>query len=270
MDATGLDPAIAAYYREGREAERLVTSSRLEGLRSLELLGRFLPPAPAAVLDVGGGPGRYALHLQQQGYDVTLIDPVELHVAQARDQGVRKAYVGDARYLATRDVAADAVLMLGPLYHLIDRPARLAALRGALRILRPGGLVMAAGISRFASTLDGIRRGFLAEPEFEAIVRGDLETGVHLNPSGRTGWFTTAYFHRPDELGNELAQVGFRDVAVMAIEGPAASVDEEWLDDEDRRQTLLRAIRRVEAEPSLLGMSLHLMAVGYSPVVAPT
>ena len=78
-----MDPEIVAHYEEGVERDRLGGWS-LERLRTEELLGRLLPPPPARILDVGGGPGRYAAWLSGRGYSVTLLDPVSLHVQQAR------------------------------------------------------------------------------------------------------------------------------------------------------------------------------------------
>jgi hypothetical protein len=154
-------------------------------------------------------------------------------------------------------------LMLGPLYHLTQREDRLRCLREAARVLRGGGPVVVAAISRFASTLDGLARGFLLEPEFEHIVENDIDQGVHLNPTQRLGWFTTAYFHLPDELAAELRAAGFAVEALVAVEGPGSLIAcDEWLEDPQRQDVLLRAIRRVEEEPSLLGSSLHLLAVG--------
>lgn len=260
--AGNLDSHLVSYYNQGREAERLSSVSRLEYVRTMELLDRFLPPAPATVLDIGGGAGAYALPLQEKGYQVRLLDAMDIHVAQAREAGVAHAQVGDARDLPFEDSIADVVLMLGPLYHLTARDDRVQSLREAARVLRNGGRILAAAISRFASTLDGLARAFLVEPGFERIVEGDLAEGIHLNPTERRGWFTTAYFHRPDELADELAAAAFTVEAVLAIEGPGSLVAaDEWLDEQERREVLLRAIRRVEAEPSLLGASLHLMAV---------
>ena len=119
-----LDPDIAWYYDRGDEYDRLSTSARLERLRTEELLERFLPAAPARVLDVGGGPGEYAAWLGARGYDVTLVDPVPLHVEQAVDRGVA-AVVGDARTLEFETERFDAVLLLGPLYHLPARDDRI-------------------------------------------------------------------------------------------------------------------------------------------------
>ena len=81
-----LDAEILAHYQEGVERDRLLRggAGRLEYLRTRELLARYLPPAPVTILDVGGGAGVYALPLAREGYSVHLIDPVPLHVDQAR------------------------------------------------------------------------------------------------------------------------------------------------------------------------------------------
>jgi SAM-dependent methyltransferase len=257
----GFDDDITAYYDRGEEAARLGAWARLEFVRTQELLRRYLPPAPAAVVDVGGGPGAYSLWLAGLGYDVRLIDPVALHVEQARAAGVARAELGDARELPLADDSADAVLLLGPLYHLPEREDRLRALAEARRVLRPGGVVAVAAITRFASTIDGVQKGMLEDPQFERIVERVLHDGHHINASRRRGWFTTAFFHLPDELAAEVRDAGLQLTALLAVEGVG-----EWAaDDPPRRAALLRAIERVEAEPSLLGASPHLLAVGQVP-----
>ena len=268
---------IAAYYDRGAEEGRLGDWGRLEFLRTRELLARFLPAPPVTVLDVGGAAGAYALPLAAEGYEVHLVDPVALHVEQARaasaaqpDAPLASAVVGDARALPVDDHSADVALLLGPLYHLTEAADRTRALREARRALRPGGLLAAAAITRFASTLDGVAQGFLLEPGFEAIVERDLADGQHRNPEAHPGWFTTAYFHRPDELERELAAAGFDVTALVAVEGAVGAAAEThaldaWLDDPGKREILLRAIRRVEAEPSLLGASPHVLALATAP-----
>jgi SAM-dependent methyltransferase len=259
-----VDDDISAYYDRGEEEGRLRGWGRLEFVRTQELLARYLPSAPAVVLDIGGGPGAYAAWLAAEGYRVHLLDPVELHVAQARDQaGLASAELGDARALPFADGSADAVLLLGPLYHLPEPDDRARALSEARRVLRPGGVLAAAAITRFASTIDGLLKGYMASPEFERIVEGVLVDGRHENRTREPGWFTTAYFHLPDDLGREVREAGFSLRDVIGIEGPGAWLPDvdEWLDDPDRRGALLRAIRRVETEPSLLGSSPHLLAV---------
>jgi ubiquinone/menaquinone biosynthesis C-methylase UbiE len=268
-----LDAEILAHYEKVGERERLLRggAGRLEYLRTRELLDRYLPPPPVTVLDVGGGAGVYALPLAREGYSIHLIDPVPLHVEQAReasalqrDAPLASAEVGDARRLMCDDNSVDAVLLLGPLYHLTSREDRLQALREAYRVIRPGGVVAAAAISRFASTYDGLLRGFLEDPSFEEIVERDVREGQHRNPTGRPEWFTTAYFHLPEELRDEVIEAGFKVEALVGIEGPAWVLPDldTWLEDPLRRSRLLEAIRRVETEPSLLGATAHILVVG--------
>jgi ubiquinone/menaquinone biosynthesis C-methylase UbiE len=267
-DKSELDAEILAHYGEGVERERLLRggAGRLEYLRTRELLARYLPPAPATVLDVGGGAGVYALPLAREGYSVHLIDPVSLHVEQAReasasqrDAPLASAEVGDARRLTCDDNSVDAVLLLGPLYHLTSRDYRLQALREAYRVVRPGGVVAAAAISRFASTYDGLLRGFLEDPRFEEIVERDVSEGQHRNPTGRPEWFTTAYFHLPEELRDEVIEAGFKVEALVGIEGPAWVLPDldSWLEDAWRRQRLLDAIRRVETRSLVCSVQPH-------------
>jgi len=259
---------IRAFYDRGEEQERLSAGGdTIELMRTRELLLLYLPPPPATELDVGGGAGVYAAWLAQRGYRVHLVDPVPLHVEQARAAAAAQpeapftAAIGDARRLNEADASTDAVLFLGPLYHLTEREDRLAALREARRVLRPGGRLLAAGISRFASLLDGLCAGWLDTPSFANIVAQDLRDGQHRNPEHHPAWFTTAFFHHPDELAAEVRGPGLILEALLGIEGPGWLLDAGW-EDRTRRGAILYAARAVEREPSLLGLSAHLLAVG--------
>lgn len=265
------DEAVAAFYARGLERDRLATGTgAVEFLRTQSLLERYLPPPPAVVVDVGGGPGRYARWLAERGYTVHLVDPVPLHIEQARDAAggsLASATVGDARHLDLPNASADAVMLLGPLYHLTDLTARTQALAEARRVCRAGGVVMAAAISRFASTLDGLRSGYLDDPAFAALAERDRRDGQHRNPTGDPSYFTTAYFHVPSELASEFAAAGLTHVATLAIEGPAWLFQdiEARLAADDTRRVLLTALASIESEATMLGVSAHLLAVGTRP-----
>src|SRR4051794_9676082 len=145
---------VAAFYARGLERDRLSAGQgALELLRTQQLLERYLPAAPAVLADVGGGPGRYALWLAGQRYQGHLLDPITLHVEQARSASqnsstsvLASTQVGDARELPFPDASMDAVLLLGPLYHLSEPADRLQALAEARRVCRSGGVIIAAGI----------------------------------------------------------------------------------------------------------------------------
>jgi SAM-dependent methyltransferase len=250
---------------EASEAPRLsVGLGQLELARTREVILRHLPPPPQTILDIGGAAGAYSGWLGGLGYHAQLIDPVARHVHQARqDARIARAEIGDARQIERPDESADAVLLMGPLYHLTEREDRLRAVHEARRVLRPGGLLFAAAIVRFASLLDGLARGFLDDPRFDAIVEEDLRTGQHRNPTGDPAYFTSAFFHLPEELRTELLEAGLSVVELVGVEGPgwlAANFEERWADPA-RRQRLLDLVRSVEHEPALLGFSPHLLAV---------
>jgi ubiquinone/menaquinone biosynthesis C-methylase UbiE len=260
------------HYEQVSESSRLSTGVfQIERARTEELILRHLSPAPATILDIGGGAGAYALWLAARGYRVHLVDPVAKHVQQARAESAKQpecpltsAEIGDARQLSFPDDAADAILLLGPLYHLLDRHDRLAALREAHRVVRPGGFVWGAAISRFASFFDSLSAGFFSDPLFAPILTRDLAEGQHRNPTNNPIYFTDAFFHRPGELSREFLAAGFEVVAVLAIEGPgwlARDFDRLWRD-AAQRERLLECVRKIEREPSILGASAHIMCIG--------
>jgi ubiquinone/menaquinone biosynthesis C-methylase UbiE len=265
---------IEKHYTAVQESERLSSGvGELERVRTEAILAAHLPPPPAVIYDVGGAAGVYAFPLAEKGYTVHLIDPVDLHLEQARaraaSSGVELASInpGNALLLSAPSLTADAVLLFGPLYHLVDESERLEAIRESFRILKPGGIMFAAAISRFASLMDGAAEGFFNDPDFRQIVSADLASGQHRNPTSNLAYFTTSYFHRPEELEKEIAAAGYQNVRVLAVEGPvwsAARFTRVW-QDQNQRKTLMEFLATVEQEPSIRGASAHLLAVANRP-----
>lgn len=246
-------------YEESSRLERR-PQTRLERIRTLELLRAVLPSAPARVLDVGGGPGAYARELINDGHQVRLVDIVPSHVAQARDgEPPIDAVLGDARELPEPDASHDAALLLGPLYHLHERADRVRAIREAIRVTRPGGPVVIAAISRFAGPID-----FVSTGRFDERTAGEARRLIGDGVNDPSIGFTQAYFHRVAELRDECAEAGLSGVVIHGVEGPA------WPAAEVAQSgpivdAALELARIYSAEPDLVATSAHLLAIGVRP-----
>jgi ubiquinone/menaquinone biosynthesis C-methylase UbiE len=223
----------------------------------------------SSIADVGGGTGRYAEWLTEQGHSVELVDPVPLHVEQAtaRAAGTFDVRLGDARKLPFDDASFDAVVVFGPLYHLGERAERLTALREAFRVCRSGGIVAATAISRYAGLLDQLKRGRIGDPAVFANVMAETVSGRRVPPDRRMGVFPDAYFHLPDELRDEIEEAGFDAVDVCGVQG-LAWLAMEFLDlwsTDTGRAHVLDIAERFERDPHVQAVSPHLFAVGTKP-----
>ena len=263
---------VRSYYDAYEEESRLsVGPFQLEGERTREILARHLPPAPARILDVGGAAGSYSLWLASLGHEVHLVDASERLVVEARRRSAAASHpihsvrVGDACRLDADRESMDVVLVMGPLYHLTSAAQRAAALAEAYRVLRFGGWCAVAAISRCASALDGLARNLALDPQFIAIRDQDLRDGQHRNPGNHPRYFTTSFFHTPALLRQELDAAGFDQPRVLGVEGPGwllTDFETRWADPA-QRDLMLDTARALEAEPSVVGASAHLLALAW-------
>jgi SAM-dependent methyltransferase len=255
---------MQAHYALGREAGRLHDGLGLvEFERTQEIVLRDLPAPPAVIADIGGGPGRYALWLADLGYRVEHRDLAPGHVehlAASRHAGVTTR-VGDARGLDLDDGSVDAVLLLGPLYHLQTGHERVTSLAEAARVVRPGGPVFAAAISRWAPRLHGLVAERLSEryPAMTSVV-DEAERSGTLLPLDEGSF--CGYTHRPEELAAEVREAGLELQDLVGVEGVAFALGDldARLADPRARSVVLDAARALERVPELLGVSPHLLA----------
>ncbi|MFN2168838.1 MAG: class I SAM-dependent methyltransferase [Anaerolineae bacterium] len=260
----------------------------LEFRVAMHLLEKYLPPAlspsatlrvdsaegpvPARVLDVGGGPGRYALALAERGYRVTLLDlsgeSLVLARRNAAEAGVLDRIDGFEQGCATdlgrfADGSFDSVLIMGPLYHLVEETDRLAAVRESLRVLKPGGVVAAAiinhlGVARAAATelID-----WLSTPDALKIVR----SYVNIAPPGNDAGFTEAYFAHPLELRRWYEESGAETVLLAAQEGVAGGLRDACRTLVENRaawQNFVQIVLETCEDPTLVGGSEHTLYIG--------
>jgi SAM-dependent methyltransferase len=206
----------------------------------------------------------------EAGYRVVHRDLVPAHVdelaaaAAARRLAIDTA-VGDARDLSLPDASTDAVLLLGPLYHLTERADRMQALLEARRIVRPGGVAFLAAISRWAPRLQAMVVQRLYKKFGVDFLREEL---ARLEPIGRMPPLEPGSFggfvHRPNQLRREIVDAGFRCIGLVGLEGIAFALSdlEERLATREDRVVVLEAARDTARVPGLLGLSPHLLGIG--------
>ncbi|WP_159081812.1 class I SAM-dependent methyltransferase [Paenibacillus sp. CAA11] len=228
-----------------------------------ELILRFFPQSPAKVIDIGGAAGEYAFWFASLGHSVHLVDLVAEHIEQARSRALSdpsrpapdRMWVADALALDIPDEQYDAVFLGGPLYHLTEREDRVQALCEARRILKPGGVLVAYGISRYASLMAGLLDGRIWREDFMEMLRLEIPTGQHVRceSNDKKGSLSSAFFHLPEELRDETEAAGFKILDVLGVLGPAwmAQDYEAGWQDLQRRQTLLEIARLTEQQPEL-------------------
>ena len=253
---------IVNLYNESDEEHRLQHDlGPLEETRMRELLERRLPPSPAELCDVGGAAGAYSFWLAEKGFSVSLVDVVPKHIEQAKQRQIRSpetrlhsTIVGDARMLPFPADSFDCLLMHGPLYHLVNPADRRKALAEALRVLRPNGVLIAVGITRYASLIYGLTVGSIWDPECLDMQEEGVRSGLHRNGFGfKKELALDVSFHLPSELKDEIVNAGFRVMDCLGVLGPAwlaQDFDTSWKDPA-KREAIFRVARMTEGQPVL-------------------
>ena len=253
------------------EWERL-ERHRVEYGLTLRALADHLPPAPGPILDLGGGPGRYAIELTRRGYAVTLVDLsercLELARSKAAEAGIELAgrLRADARDLAAfGDATFGAVLLMGPLYHLLEAEERLRALREVRRVLRPGGRVFAAFLNRYAVVQYAAARAVDYISTFRDELERILTTGVQARTRTETH-LPDAWFAHPDEIEPLMAEAGFECHDLLACESLVNEIESEInRAPDDLHREWIDLLYRLSRDASIRGGGGHMLYVGGKP-----
>lgn len=269
--------AVRAYYASLGEREWARLDSPDDGAIEFEVtcqvLSTYLPPN-ARVLDIGGGPGRYTIWLAHHGHRVSLADlcSEQLAIARAKidqtgaDAMVEEVVETDARDLSRwADNSFDAVLSLGPFYHLPDPNDRDRTAAELHRVLRVGGTAFVALMPRYAflrRTLDiPDERRHLTQPDFMERL---LNEGVFINDV--PGRFTEGYGALPEEVSPFFERHGFTTLALLSAEGIAVNSQRAFSElassDPAAYQAAMDVVIQTAGDPSILGMANHLLYVG--------
>jgi SAM-dependent methyltransferase len=278
---------VRAFYENVNEDRRLRNASgTLEFERMKSLVLRHLPPAPATIADIGGGPGAYTLWLAGLGYRVEHRDLMSSHVEQVRaaagdsvtgdsitgdsitGDSVSSA-VADARHLDLDDSSVDAVLLLGPIYHLARRSDRLQALGEARRIARPGAPLCISAVSRWS-----MRVHFMLHFKvYEYFTTDELATEwvEHAERTGqilpRSRGTFTGYGHRPRQFRSEVRAAGLEILDMVSVDGAGFLLGDirQRVNDPEQMQVLLETLTALERAPELLGLTHQMLIVARRP-----
>ena len=258
------------FYDENAAQEWVrLTRHRTEFAVSLRVITECLPVPPCRVLDVGGGPGRYSIALSKLGHSVTILDlsseSLKLAVQNAENAGVSLAGAVHANVLhmdEIEDDSFDAVLLMGPLYHLLSEDERMQAVREAMRVLAPGGYLFAAFITRFAPFRQAAVNEQMWLVENLEYAHRMLETGLHEKPT----MFARAYFIHPDDVIPLMESCGLETQKMVGCEGIVAGHEDEVNALEGEAwDAWVELNYKLGHEPTLYGASDHLLYVGRNP-----
>jgi 2-polyprenyl-3-methyl-5-hydroxy-6-metoxy-1,4-benzoquinol methylase len=259
---------VENFYNANSQSEwdRLGLRHRSEFDNSIRAILEYLPPAPADLIDIGGGPGRYSIALTLKGYTVTLVDLAEANLdlawSKAAEAGVALAAILHANALDLTGFSEGsfaAALLMGPLYHLHQEVDRVAALAQARRLIRPGGLIFVSFITRFSAFRDAAVHGYTFVEADPVYAESWLTTGINYHGGG----FTDAYFAHPDEVIPLCEGAGFKTIKMIGCEG-ILSGHEQYVYSltGEARQFWLDLNYRFAQEPTLYGASDHLLYIG--------
>jgi S-adenosylmethionine-dependent methyltransferase len=262
---------IQAFYDGAIEQEDIrLQRHQLERDITWRYLEKYLPPS-GSVLDIGAGTGAYAIPLAKRGYKVTAVDLssklIELCQKRVSAEGLEKNvrfFVADTRDLSDiKDSDFDAVLLMGPLYHLVLEEDRKTALGEAYNRLKRGGIIFSAFISRYG-IWGNVMKNIPESIEDQVAVRSVLDSG--RDPEGTQAYDFRAYFAKVSEIAPLHEEIGFKTLVLAGVE-PAISADDESYNklEGTRRKLWFDLLYELSKEQSIIAASQHLLYIGVKP-----
>lgn len=276
-----VDNSALTYYESGFEHNRLRKDIGLiEFERTKEILLEKLPKAPAVIYDIGGAYGEYSWWLASLGYEVHLFDLFPKNIEMSKTLGkeypnckLKSAEVCDALSIPRKDKSADAVLLMGPLYHITDYEQRILAIKESRRLLKDNGVLFSATLTPYSVLLHNITvynpfgdnpNKTLEDPNFIKMVESEIKNGNHINPDNKVySGLGSAYLHTAKALRKELFTGGFEESVVHGIMGGAwlaKDIEKLW-ENETSKNALMNTVRLLDTCEEIIGLSGHLLAV---------
>ena len=160
------------FYSNYDEDSRLLQRhGSVEFLTTMRYIEKYIKPGDR-VIEIGAGTGRYSHALARQGYTVDAVELIGHNIEVFRKNTLPSENItitqGNALDLSSfQDNKYDVTLLLGPLYHLYSIEDKRQALREAIRVTKPGGIIFAAYVISDGCLLDeGFNRGNINVAEY--------------------------------------------------------------------------------------------------------
>jgi ubiquinone/menaquinone biosynthesis C-methylase UbiE len=268
---------IEEYYDSLAETEwRRLDWHKMEFAIYRRTMQEFISSG-SAILDCGGGPGRYSFELAKAGHRVTLFDLSKANINLARRKSVELGislegyHQGNALDLSRfANQSYDVVLLMGPMYHLLDVNERRQAIREAVRVLKPGGLLFATFITRYAFLVYMLKDDpNLISTYSHDLIEQLLADGRNVFSEENPG-FTHAYFVHPLGITPFMDESGLIQLRLTAVE-PLVSFLEDSVNHLPRSafERWVDLTYRLGTDPITWGNSEHMLYVGSKPIHLP-
>jgi len=221
------------------------------------------------ILDIGGGPGRYAIHFAKRGCNVTLVDLSEENVRVALEKAKEanvsiRAMVANCLTLAPQSLGEfDHVFLMGPLYHLLDPADQKTAVEIALSHLKLGGILYVSFIQVFAGILFSLKnKGTIvpvsADPTANVLIEDVINGNDYCGPA-----FTKASFTHSRNILPFMEQFPLEKLHLFGQEGILAPNEAELLQrDQEEIDCWIEIAKKYLEIPELLSYSEHAMYIG--------
>lgn len=260
---------VETFYNENAEYEwNRLKDHPFEFIFTTYMMDKYIK-AGDKVLDIGGGPGRYSLYLASKGCDVTLIDlakgNVDFALKMAKEEKLNiKSFVSNCLDIDDLDLGMyDHILIMGPLYHLVDKKDQHKAIDLAIKHLVPGGKIYISFILNFSAIIFDLKNGDYIINDMKNPSTGKIIDNI-INDEEYTGpAFTTACFTTRNKILDLMCNYDLEMLHLFGQEGFLAPNENDVLKRSEEEQKMWIELGKKLLElPELLAYSEHAMYIG--------
>jgi ubiquinone/menaquinone biosynthesis C-methylase UbiE len=217
---------LGKFYESMSETRRLQRSrvGRLEFHTTVTFVEKHISPEDT-ILELGAGDGTYSLHFSRRGHRVMATDLLPANVqtilAKAESEELRNIQVRQANAIQLADFSEgefQAVLCLGPYYHLRTRELRRQCLLECRRVVQDAGIVALSYINRSLIVYYLLTTGKQLTPDqYDSLMDPD-----DLRVDYPDELLNITHFATAKSVEEEVRSCGFEILEHVGTDGPYA------------------------------------------------